>query len=911
MVPWESGLKVSEQTWENREAFVPPQCYTKTEGRSNPCYVCHQTYGSLKSVNTMSDGYLQGLYDFSDYALVNHWENLFVDRTKAVAAISDAAIKGYVAQENYSDLVLRLRNDPAWEGYVPDIENLESAGRAFDDDGFALDDSGWVAFKYKPLPSIFWPTNGSIDDVMIRLPEAFRLDENGDLSRDVYLANLAILESAIKGVDTVSTPPIDERRIGVDLNHDGSFGVAHAVLRPGHYVGGAGTVPVVPALYPEGTEFLHTVRYLGVGDDGAIYAPPRMKEIRYMRKSSFLSPETLHSLYENERQEKLEGALPNYTEHANQGIDNGFGWLLLGFIEDESGELRKQSYEEHMFCMGCHTTIGASIDQTFSFARKITGKAGWGYQDLRGMEDAPGATEGSYIDYFRRVGAGDEFRENTEMLEKWFDEQGDLREDKVRSADVYELIAPSAERALELNKAYLLIVKNQTFVYGREATVAPVSNVYQEVVSGSEPLPIEYHYNNWRLNPEEYDSGMVEDRPYLGWPMASIEGSREVLVADELLPTEPTHSAPVEDLLLITERETRQVAVVDGDSLEIVGKLASGRQAHGYTFSPDRRTAYNLGRDGWLYKYDLFSLKVTARVRVGVDARGLAISDDGRFLITGVFNPPQLVILDATTLEPIKVIPTTDVAGPDGRSVDARACAVVDVDPDKVGPYFLVALKEAGQVWRIDFDDPDFAVTRVANIGSQLHDGFLRPDHERFFVAAQGSNRMVAIDVASMAISGEIATGSQPHPGPGATWMVEGEEYAVTVHLGEGKATVWDTRSLQVVGEVGAGAGGLDVRTGENMEYVWFDSMFAPAANEIVVFDKTPPFMEVARINDGIRTLHPEPDADGDYVFISDWDDDVVRVYDDETLELIKTLSGFQWPTGIFSTSRSRETLGQ
>ncbi len=26
----------------NREAVIPPMCYTKTEGKYNPCYVCHQ-----------------------------------------------------------------------------------------------------------------------------------------------------------------------------------------------------------------------------------------------------------------------------------------------------------------------------------------------------------------------------------------------------------------------------------------------------------------------------------------------------------------------------------------------------------------------------------------------------------------------------------------------------------------------------------------------------------------------------------------------------------------------------------------------------------------------------------------------------------------------------------------------------
>ena len=69
----------------NREAPVPPQCYTRTEARFNPCYVCHQTYAGRERPNVMNDGVLQGDYEFSDFGLQNRWSNLFVDRREAYA----------------------------------------------------------------------------------------------------------------------------------------------------------------------------------------------------------------------------------------------------------------------------------------------------------------------------------------------------------------------------------------------------------------------------------------------------------------------------------------------------------------------------------------------------------------------------------------------------------------------------------------------------------------------------------------------------------------------------------------------------------------------------------------------------------------------------------------------------------
>ncbi|MEW8433848.1 MAG: hypothetical protein AB2629_07515 [Candidatus Thiodiazotropha sp.] len=491
--PEESGLVY------NLEAIVPPQCYTRHEATYNPCLICHQTYTFGSRPNYMDDKALQAEYSFSDIGVTNHWRNLFEDRSEAVSRISDQEVIDYIYTDNYSTLIEQLRNE-SWDGPVPVIEDLHLGAGAFDPQGFALDGSHWVAFNYKPLPSTFWPTNGSTDDVMVRLPAAFREQScNGSgYSRDTYIANLAILEAAIQDLQQVSLPEVDENSFCADLNGDGQLGVIDEIIRPDFYVGDAADVSVVPMLYPEGTEFLHTVRYIGLDEALSITIPARMKEVRYMRKHTFYTPPELLSLYGNEKQEKIDGILPNFVSRGDSGLDNGFGWLILGFIEAADGHLRKQSEEETTFCMGCHTSIGSTIDQTFAFPRKVTGAAGWGYINLRGMEDAPsvGETEGEILNYLKVVGGGNEFRENDEIIEKWFNEDGSVNEAKVSAADVYELITPSPERALTLNKAYMAIVRDQDFIHGRDANVTPAVNVYDAVDPETAPvLPAERQYD--------------------------------------------------------------------------------------------------------------------------------------------------------------------------------------------------------------------------------------------------------------------------------------------------------------------------------------------------------------------------------------------------------------------------------
>ncbi|CAA0105982.1 Uncharacterised protein [BD1-7 clade bacterium] len=475
----------------NPESVIPPQCYTKTDSVNNPCFVCHQSYnGDTQRTNMMNDGDLQGAYEFSDLGTKNHWKNLFVDRQDEIAKVSDEFIRSYVDQENYSGLIKWMNSD-AWSGPVPVIEGLENGASAFDENGLAKDGSRWVAFNYKPLPSTFWPTNGSTDDVMIRLPAVFS-QYKGQFSADVYFANLAMVEMTIKGLSSISSVAIDEVAIGKDLDGDGKLDSnVSTVEQQKNYVGDASNIDVVHMLYPQGTEFLHTVRYLGLDAAGNVGLSKRFKEYRYMQKHTFYDNPRLVGAYYQEEKEKHFENLPTIVHFGDRGTDNGFGWMLLGFIEDENGELRPQHAQEQAFCVGCHKTIGTTIDQTFSFARKVEGVDGWSYIDLTKIQDVPniGETQGEYHAYMERVGGGDEFRQNEEMLSRWFDESGIVKKDKVDSVDsIYTLIAPSAERASALNKAYYLIVKEQSYLFGRDPVLKPATNVIRQIDTEVAPL---------------------------------------------------------------------------------------------------------------------------------------------------------------------------------------------------------------------------------------------------------------------------------------------------------------------------------------------------------------------------------------------------------------------------------------
>ena len=521
----------------NQSAYISSQCYTKTEDSTNknllhnPCYTCHT---KNKEPNfTYADDDLQEVYDFPASALKNPWINLFEDRTKEVSQISDAEILHYIDQDNYKKnnqiiLTQKLKNIPKnwdyndnekWDGYIPDCYF------DFDSEGFDKDPNGsytlWRSFAYRPFLGTFWPTNGSTDDVIIRLDKVFSEDKNGNFDLEIYKLNLSIVEALIKQED-LQINPIDEKKYGYDMNQNGKFDIANKIVfkwkQPIYnsdtflisdfsmtYVGKAKELleknkyMIAPGLYPLGTEFLHSVRYIGIENDKVVMSN-RMKELRYGKKVKWNSYSALKNLGLSKLKAKdaTPDKLDTFLGNVEIGLYNALGWRYQGFIEDENGDLRPQSVEETVFCMGCHNNIGAIADSTFVFQRKLgyehfqNGWYHWTQKGLQGIKDKllkNGNTE--YVQYLKLNNAGDEFRQNDEVIKKffvknWKNSEQKLQKDEVAKIkeDISYLILPSVHRAMQLNKAYKVIVDEQSYIYGRDAHIKPLTNVHKELYSG-------------------------------------------------------------------------------------------------------------------------------------------------------------------------------------------------------------------------------------------------------------------------------------------------------------------------------------------------------------------------------------------------------------------------------------------
>lgn len=516
------SVTLDKKSLSNPTAYIPPQCYTVTADSngnvSNPCYVCH-----TKSVepNYINDQDLQLFYSFPEMARTNPWTNLFADRRERVAGISDDEILSFVRKSNYFDksgtmtLTEKLQNLPKnwdynknkqWDGFRPDCAfNFDSRGFDRSPGG---DYTGWRAYGYSPFPATYWPTNGAAGDVMIRLPESFRKSAVGSFDLKIYEINLAVVESLIARRD-IFIEPTDEKLFGVDLNQDGVLNEATQVTyswpagngKTMSYVGAAGQelasnkLHLAAGLFPVGTEFLHSIRYLDIVDNDQIIPAARMKELQYMQKKTWQTYADLEesALAEMKERDDFPDRNSQFVGDSEHGVYNGSGWLLQGFIEDADGELRPQSYEETVSCVGCHGGIGATTDSVFSFARKVAGKTPhngwfhWGSEYLRDISEPKtelyqAGVFYEYSYYLMYNSSGNDFRNNPEVVSRYTlsDKSLNIRELVQLQGDISRLLLPSPERALQLNKAYTTIVTDQDYIHGRDVNIEPITTVHKQ-----------------------------------------------------------------------------------------------------------------------------------------------------------------------------------------------------------------------------------------------------------------------------------------------------------------------------------------------------------------------------------------------------------------------------------------------
>jgi YVTN family beta-propeller protein len=363
------------------------------------------------------------------------------------------------------------------------------------------------------------------------------------------------------------------------------------------------------------------------------------------------------------------------------------------------------------------------------------------------------------------------------------------------------------------------------------------------------------------------------------------------------------------ELMLVVEKDCRSVIFIDGSTHELVGRIDDvGHQLHAPTPSPDGRFVYMVARDGWVSKVDLETLEVVASLDVGVSSRGTGLTDDGRYLLVGNFEPNTAVLLDAETMEVVRTFEATGSVN-DGPEQPSKVGGIA-----QLGTKLYMVLKDVNAVWEIETADPAFPVRKYENLGdgqTPLHDAYLTPDGRFLLAAVQGANAVWVLDTETGEEVAEVPTGTTPHTGPGAT--VGNLTFVPTLDP-EGVISVIDTATWTNVKNIDVGGPGLFIRhnptaeTADEYPYVWAETAFGDFHDEIYVIDvRSLEIIETLRPVPGESSWHPEFTYDGSAVYVVSQTGNQVVVYDAETFEEVARIDA-KTPSAVFNMGiRSHE----
>ncbi len=418
--------------------------------------------------------------------------------------------------------------------------------------------------------------------------------------------------------------------------------------------------------------------------------------------------------------------------------------------------------------------------------------------------------------------------------------------------------------------------------------------------------------------------------------MADMRATWRVLVPPAERPKKPQHDRNTANFFAVTLRDAGQVAIIDGDTKEVVSILPTGYAVHISRPSASGRYVFTIGRDGKVDMIDLWMDKpaIVAEIKVGLEARSVETSKykgyEDKFAIAGSYWPPQYTIMDGDTLEPLKIVSTR------GMTVDTqeyhpepRVAAIV---ASHEHPEFIVNVKETGHILLVNYEDVDALSVTDIEAARFLHDGGWDRTKRYFLTAANQSDKIAIVDSRDRKLTALVDVEKIPHPGRGAN--IIDPQYGpvwVTSALGNANVTFLGTdpeghpdNAWKVVRVLdGMGGGSLFVKSHPTSRNLWVDAPLNPdeaISQSVAVFDidnleagfEVLPIAQWADLGPGPkRVVQPEYNMAGDEVWFSVWsgqtEESALVIVDDRTRKLKHVIKGPEivTPTGKFNINNT------
>jgi dihydro-heme d1 dehydrogenase len=334
------------------------------------------------------------------------------------------------------------------------------------------------------------------------------------------------------------------------------------------------------------------------------------------------------------------------------------------------------------------------------------------------------------------------------------------------------------------------------------------------------------------------------------WGIQQIEESHIIQHQQGVMGDKPVYDADPTKLITIVEADKHHVSIVDADRLQPIHRIKPGNVIQGKPgYSHEGRFVYLASGDGWVSKFDLYTLMFVAKIRTGIKLKNITVSGDDRYVMAANESPQILVILNTDDLSPIKVIPLNDLSGHSSAS-----SAVYTAAPRE---SFIVALKDVSEVWEIFYsDDPPyygwvhdyriegppeqepFPVRRIT-IDDYMDDFFIDRKYEHLIGSARNKKNVQIVDLIIGRKTEQIDLPGSLGFSSGSSWDYKDRSVLAVPNPDNASLSIIDVEDWKRLRQIETIGTASFVQSQENIPYAWVNVISGPDKGAVQIIDKS------------------------------------------------------------------------
>lgn len=196
--------------------------------------------------------------------------------------------------------------------------------------------------------------------------------------------------------------------------------------------------------------------------------------------------------------------------------------------------------------------------------------------------------------------------------------------------------------------------------------------------------------------------------------------------------------------LYVTTELENSVAVIDPDTLKIIGSIPTGEaESHMLAVSHDGKRGYTANvAAGTVSVLDLEGNKLVTKIPAAKTVQRIAVSVDDKWVFTADQTKPQLIVIDAATNQVASRIDLPDYGYGTAATLDGRFLLVCC----GIGDLAVVDLDKKQVVQRIEMPRAPQAIV-------------IRPDGAVAYVSCNASAKVAVVDLKEWKVTAQIEVG--------------------------------------------------------------------------------------------------------------------------------------------------------